>query len=71
MTIIIDTNFFKFIDKLGITSSRFNSNYGLSNIDEIIEAEAAQGNDKAFKYLQECKFIKNENIVKYYYLTQK
>lgn len=56
MTIVIDTNFYKFLDKLGITSSRFNKNYGLSNIDEIIEAEAAQGNDKAFKYLRECNY---------------
>ena len=42
-----------FAERLNITSSRMVEDYGLKTVDEIIEAEAAQGNMKAVNYARE------------------
>jgi len=53
MSTVIDANMKLFADRMGITSSRMIQDYGLKTVDEIIEAEAARGNQKAVKYAQE------------------
>lgn len=53
MSFVIDANMKLFADKMHITSSRMVNDYGLSNIDEIIEAEAERGNTKAVEYARE------------------
>ena len=53
MSIVIDANMKLFADRMGITSTRMIKDYGLKTVDEIIEAEAARGNQKAVKYAQE------------------
>lgn len=50
MSIIIDANIGLFKSRLGISTSRMVNDYGNSTIDEIIEAEASQGNYKAIDY---------------------
>lgn len=50
MSLVIDANMKLFADRIGITSSRMIRDYGLSTVDEIIEAEAERGNTKAVKY---------------------
>ena len=44
MAIVLDTNMKLFAERMNITSSRMIQDYGLKTVDEIIEAEAAQGN---------------------------
>ena len=53
MSIVIDARMKVFAEKLNITSSRMVNDYGLKNIDDIIEAEASKGNAQAVKYAQE------------------
>ena len=53
MSLVIDANMRVFADKLNITSSRMINDYGLSTVDEIIKAEAAQGNSKAIQHAKE------------------
>ncbi len=53
MSLVIDANMKLFADRMGITSSRMIRDYGLKTVDEIIEAEAARGNQKAVSYAQE------------------
>lgn len=53
MSIVLDTNMRLFADRMNITSSRMIQDYGQKTIDEIIEAEAAQGNTKAINYARE------------------
>ncbi len=53
MSIMLDTSMMIFSDRLNISSSRMNEKYASKNIDEIIEAEAAQGNMQAVAYAQE------------------
>lgn len=53
MSLVIDANMKLFKERLDITSSRMIDDYGSSTIDEIIEAEANKGNQKAIKYAQE------------------
>jgi len=53
MSIVIDANMKTFADRLNISSSRMIQDYGLSSIDEIIQAEAARGNTKAVKHARE------------------
>ena len=50
MALVIDANMKLFADRIGITSSRMIQDYGLSTVDEIIEAEAERGNTKAVDY---------------------
>ena len=53
MSIVIDANMTLFAERLHISSSRMSQEYGTKTIDEIIEAEAAQGNTYAVTYAQE------------------
>jgi len=53
MSIVLDTNMKLFAERMNITSSRMVRDYGLSTVDEIIEAEAAQGNTQAINYARE------------------
>lgn len=53
MSIVIDANMKTFADRMGITSSRMINDYGLKTVDQIIEAEAAKGNQKAVNYAME------------------
>ncbi len=53
MSIVLDTNMKLFAERLNITSSRMIQDYGLKTVDEIIEAEAAQGNTQAINYARE------------------
>ena len=53
MALVIDANMKLFADRMNITSSRMIRDYGLSTVDEIIEAEAERGNGRAIKYAQE------------------
>ena len=53
MSIVIDANMRSFANRLQISSSRMIQDYGLSTIDEIIKAEAAQGNTKAIQHARE------------------
>lgn len=53
MSIVIDANMKLFADRMGITSSRMIRDYGLKTVDQIIEAEAAKGNQKAVNYAME------------------
>ena len=68
MAIVIDANMALFAERLHISSSRMTQEYGLKTIDEIIEAEAAQGNTFAVQYAREM-FNSPEKLVKIFRLT--
>ena len=53
MAIVIDASMTRFAERLHISASRMVNEYGLKTIDEIIEAEAAQGNSQAVNYAKE------------------
>lgn len=53
MPIVLDTNMKLFAERMNISSSRMVQDYGLKTIDEIIEAEASQGNAQAINYARE------------------
>lgn len=53
MAVVLDTNMKLFADRMGITRTSMVSDYGLKTVDEIIEAEAAKGNQKAVNYARE------------------
>jgi len=53
MSLVIDANMKLFADRMNITSSRMIQDYGLSTVDEIIEAEAERGNSKAVQFARE------------------
>ena len=53
MAVVLDTNMKLFAERLNITSSRMVRDYGMKTVDEIIEAEAAQGNTQAINYARE------------------
>ena len=60
MSLVIDANMKLFAERMNITSSRMIQDYGLKSVDEIIEAEAAQGNSQAVKFAQfSCKIDKD------------
>ena len=58
----------KFAERLNITSSRMVQDYGLKTVDEIIEAEAAQGNTQAVNYAREM-YNSPEKLIKIFKLT--
>ena len=68
MAIVIDANMALFAERLHISSSRMTQEYGLKTIDEIIEAEAAQGNTYAVQYAREM-FNSPEKLIKIFRLT--
>ena len=68
MSIVIDANMILFAERLHISSSRMVQDYGLKTIDEIIEAEAAQGNTQAVNYAREM-FSSSDKLIKIFKLT--
>lgn len=68
MAIVIDANMALFAERLNISSSRMTEEYGMKTIDEIIEAEAAQGNTQAIQYAREM-FNSPEKLVKIFRLA--
>ena len=68
MAIVIDANMALFAERLHISSSRMNQEYGLKTIDEIIEAEAAQGNTQAVQYAREM-YNSPEKLIKIFRLA--
>ena len=68
MSIVIDANMAMFAERLHISSSRMAHDYGLKTIDEIIEAEAAQGNTYAVNYAREM-YNSPDKIIKIFRLT--
>lgn len=62
MSIVIDADMKLFADRLRITSSRMIRDYGLSNVDEIIEKEAERGNTKAIDYAKEYYYSPDKLI---------
>ena len=68
MSIVIDANMTMFAERLHISSSRMVQEYGLKTIDEIIEAEAAQGNSYAVSYAQEM-YSSPEKLIKIFRLA--
>ena len=68
MSIVIDANMTLFAERLHISSSRMVQDYGLKTIDEIIEAEAAQGNTQAVNYAKEM-FGSSDKLIKIFKLT--
>ena len=68
MAIVIDANVRMFADRLNITSTRMVRDYGLSTVDEIIEAEAERGNNTAVKYAREY-YHSPDKLIKLFKLT--
>ncbi len=68
MSLVIDANMKLFADRMNITSSRMIRDYGLSTVDEIIEAEAERGNTRAVKYAREY-YHSPEKLIKLFKLT--
>ncbi len=68
MAVVLDTNMKLFAERLNITSSRMVRDYGMSTVDEIIEAEAAQGNTQAVNYAREM-YNSPSKLIKIFKLT--
>ena len=68
MSLVIDANMKLFAERMHITSSRMINDYGLSSIDEIIEAEAERGNDKAINVAREY-YHSPEKLIKLFKLA--
>ena len=68
MAVVLDTNMKLFAERLNITSSRMIRDYGMSTVDEIIEAEAAQGNTQAVNYAREI-YNSPSKLIKIFKLT--
>lgn len=68
MSIVIDANMKLFAERMNITSSRMINEYGLSTVDEIIEAEATKGNDQAVRYAKDY-YHSPEKLIKLFKLT--
>ena len=63
MPVVLDTNMKLFAERMNISSSRMIQDYGLKTVDEIIEAEAAQGNTQAINYAREL-YNSPEKLIK-------
>lgn len=68
MSLVIDANMKLFAERMHISSSRMIRDYGLSTIDEIIEAEAERGNTHAVKHAREY-YHSPEKLIKLFELT--
>lgn len=68
MSLVIDANMKLFAERMHITSSRMIQDYGLSTVDEIIEAEAQRGNTHAIKHAKEY-YHSPEKLIKLFELT--
>ncbi len=68
MSIVIDANMKLFAERMHISSSRMIRDYGLSTVEEIIDAEAEKGNDYAIKYAREY-YHSPEKLINLFKLT--
>lgn len=68
MSLVIDANMKLFADRMNITSTRMIRDYGLSTVDEIIEAEAERGNTRAVKFAREY-YHSPQKLIKLFELT--
>lgn len=68
MSLVIDANMKLFAERMHISSSRMIRDYGLSTVDEIIEAEAERGNTHAIKHAREY-YHSPEKLIKLFELT--
>ena len=68
MSIVIDANMKLFADRMNISSSRMIRDYGLSTVDEIIEAETEKGNSHALEYAKEY-YHSPEKLIKVFRLA--
>ena len=68
MALVIDANMKLFAERMNITSSRMIRDYGLSTVDEIIEAEAERGNDRAVQCAREY-YHSPEKLINLFELT--
>ena len=68
MSLVINANMKLFADRMNITSSRMIRDYGLSTIDEIIEAEAERGNTSAVNYARSY-YHSPEKLIEIFKLT--
>ena len=67
-TIYLDTNLFSLQHKLNITSERM-MNYSNKTVDEIIEAEASQGNTQALAFARQLE-SDPQTLIKTYKLDE-
>lgn len=68
MATVIDANMKLFAERMHITSSRMIRDYGLSTIEEIIEAEAEKGNTHAIQHAREY-YHSPEKLIKLFKLN--
>lgn len=68
MSLVIDANMKLFAEMMHISSSRMIQDYGLSTVDEIIQAEAERGNTHALKHAAEY-YSSPEKLIDLFELT--
>lgn len=66
--IIIDTDLTTLMQKLNISTAKMRQQYSMMSVEEIVEAEAAQGNQQAVEYAREL-FTNPEQLVKIFKLA--
>ncbi len=66
--IIIDTDLTMLMQKLNISTAKMQQQYSMMSVEEIVEAEAAQGNQQAVEYAREL-FTNPEQLVKIFKLA--
>lgn len=66
--IIIDTDLTTLMQKLNISTAKMQQQYSMISVEEIVEAEAAQGNQQAVEYAREL-FTNPEQLVKIFKLA--
>lgn len=66
--IIIDTDLTTLMQKLNISTAKMQQQYSMMSVEEIVEAEAAQGNKQAVEYAREL-FTNPEQLVKIFKLA--
>ena len=66
--IIIDTDLTTLMQKLNISTAKMQQQYSMMSVEEIVEAEAAQGNQQAVEYAREL-FTNPTQLVKIFKLA--
>ena len=66
--IIIDTDLTTLMQKLNISTAKMQQQYSMMSVEEIVEAEAAQGNQQAVEYAREL-FTNPEQLAKIFKLA--
>lgn len=66
--IIIDTDLTTLMQKLNISTAKMQQQYSMMSVEEIVEAEATQGNQQAVEYAREL-FTNPEQLVKIFKLA--